>query len=76
MPFRPVLRRYTFPFNLLGWPALSIPNGITAEGLPTGLQIAGPPDSEERLLILGYQLEKALGLVDELGIEPRPSAAD
>jgi Asp-tRNA(Asn)/Glu-tRNA(Gln) amidotransferase A subunit family amidase len=35
------------------------------------VQIAGPPDSEERLLILGQRLESAIGLVDKLGIEPR-----
>ncbi len=70
-PFRAALSRFTRPFNLLGWPALTLPNGITDDGLPTGVQIAAPPDSEERLLILGYQLERALGLVDKLGIEPR-----
>jgi aspartyl-tRNA(Asn)/glutamyl-tRNA(Gln) amidotransferase subunit A len=75
-PFRPALSRFTRPFNLLGWPALTLPNGISDEGLPTGVQIAGPPDSEERLLILGYQLEKALGFVDKLGIEPRYPAVD
>jgi aspartyl-tRNA(Asn)/glutamyl-tRNA(Gln) amidotransferase subunit A len=75
-PFRPALSRFTRPFNLLGWPALTLPNGISDEGLPTGVQIAGPPDSEERLLILGCQLERALGLVDKLGIEPRHPAAD
>lgn len=74
-PFRHTLSRFTRPFNLLGWPALTLPNGISDEGLPTGVQIAGPPDSEERLLILGYQLEKALGLVDKLGIEPKDPAA-
>jgi aspartyl-tRNA(Asn)/glutamyl-tRNA(Gln) amidotransferase subunit A len=70
-PFRAALSRFTYPFNVLGWPALTLPNGMSDEGLPTGVQIAGPPDSEERLLILGYQLEKALDLVDKLGIEPK-----
>lgn len=70
-PFRELLGRFTRPFNLLGWPALSIPNGVDAAGLPTGVQIAGPAHSENRLLLLGYQLEKSLGLVEKLGIEPR-----
>jgi aspartyl-tRNA(Asn)/glutamyl-tRNA(Gln) amidotransferase subunit A len=69
-PFRPLLGRFTRPFNLLGWPALSIPNGITTEGLPTGIQIAGPPDSEWRLLNFGHQLENSLGIVAKLEIEP------
>ncbi len=74
-PFRHTLSRFTRPFNLLGWPALTLPNGISDDGLPTGVQLAGPPDSEDRLLILGYQLERALGLVDKLGIEPKGAAA-
>jgi len=67
---RSLLSRFTRPFSLLGWPAMSIPNGMGIDGLPTGIQIAGPPDSEERLLTIGYQIERALGLVDRLGIEP------
>jgi aspartyl-tRNA(Asn)/glutamyl-tRNA(Gln) amidotransferase subunit A len=70
-PFRPLLGRFTRPFNLLGWPALSVPNGTNSQGLPTGVQLVGPPDSERRLFILGHRLEKDLGLVAELGIEPR-----
>ena len=70
-PFRAAWNRFTRPFNLLGWPALTLPNGINDKGLPAGLQIVGPPHSEGKLLILGDQLERALGLVDKLGIEPR-----
>lgn len=69
-PFRALLSLFTRPFNLLGWPALTVPNGVNPEGLPTGVQIAGPPDSEARLLILGHRLERTLGFVDKLGIEP------
>ena len=32
---------FTFPFNLTGHPAISVPCGFTAEGLPVGLQIVG-----------------------------------
>jgi len=70
-PFRDITSRFTRPFNLLGWPALSVPNGVNSEGLPTGIQIAGPPESEARLLILGHHLEQSLGLTTLLGIEPK-----
>jgi Asp-tRNA(Asn)/Glu-tRNA(Gln) amidotransferase A subunit family amidase len=32
---------FTFPFNLTGWPAATVPCGFDAEGLPVGLQIVG-----------------------------------
>jgi aspartyl-tRNA(Asn)/glutamyl-tRNA(Gln) amidotransferase subunit A len=38
--------------NLVGHPAISVPNGFGAEGLPTGLQIVGPAFSENRLLFI------------------------
>jgi aspartyl-tRNA(Asn)/glutamyl-tRNA(Gln) amidotransferase subunit A len=69
-PIRPLLSRFTRPASLLGWPALTLPNGMSEEGLPTGIQFVGPPDSEERLLILGHRLEEALGWVKKFPIEP------
>jgi len=54
-----LLTRYTAPFNLTGLPALSIPCGFTADGLPIGLQIVGPPWAEDRLLQAGYAYEQA-----------------
>ena len=32
---------FTYPFNLTGQPAASVPAGFTANGLPVGLQIVG-----------------------------------
>ena len=74
IPFREALSRLTRPFNFLGWPALCLPNGTNEEGLPTGVQIAGPPDSEWQLLRLGHHVEQALRIVDKLGIEPKTPA--
>ena len=40
----------TRPFSYLGLPAISVPCGIDTNGLPIGLQLAGRPFSEARLL--------------------------
>jgi aspartyl-tRNA(Asn)/glutamyl-tRNA(Gln) amidotransferase subunit A len=45
--------------SLAGIPAISIPNGFS-EGLPTGLQIAGPAFSENRLLDAAHALERSI----------------
>jgi aspartyl-tRNA(Asn)/glutamyl-tRNA(Gln) amidotransferase subunit A len=49
----------TVPMSLAGIPALSIPCGLS-DGLPVGLQIAGPAFSENRLLDAAHALELAL----------------
>jgi aspartyl-tRNA(Asn)/glutamyl-tRNA(Gln) amidotransferase subunit A len=50
----------TVPMSLAGIPAISIPCGLS-QGLPVGLQLAGPVFSENRLLDAAYALEQALG---------------
>lgn len=45
-----LMLRNTAPFNRLGLPAISVPCGETSEGLPVGLQIAGPAAGEARVL--------------------------
>src|SRR5258705_13350207 len=37
---------FTYPFNLTGQPAASVPAGWTDEGLPAGLQIVGGPHAD------------------------------
>jgi aspartyl-tRNA(Asn)/glutamyl-tRNA(Gln) amidotransferase subunit A len=49
----------TVPMSLAGIPAISIPSGIS-DGLPVGLQLAGPAFSENRLLDAAYALEGAI----------------
>jgi len=40
--------RNTRPFNVLGWPTISVPCGQTRAGLPIGLQMSGPPAEKRR----------------------------
>jgi aspartyl-tRNA(Asn)/glutamyl-tRNA(Gln) amidotransferase subunit A len=50
----------TVPMSLAGIPAISIPCGLS-QGLPVGMQLAGPAFSENRLLDAAHALEQAIG---------------
>jgi aspartyl-tRNA(Asn)/glutamyl-tRNA(Gln) amidotransferase subunit A len=58
-PREPETDTNTAPFNLYGIPAISIPCGFTATGLPIGLMIAGPRYAEGRVLALAAAYERA-----------------
>ena len=50
---------YTPTWNYVGQPAASVPAGFDDDGLPTAVQLAGPPNSEPAIVSLAAQLEAA-----------------
>ena len=60
LPASAMLSRFTSPFNLTGLPALTIPCGFDAEGLPISLQLIGRPGEDARVLCVGRWVEKLL----------------
>jgi amidase len=62
--------RFSFLATTALLPALSIPAGFTASGLPVGLQLIGPPRGEARLLQVALFVEQALAL-GSTPIDPR-----
>ncbi len=55
---------FTPAWNVTGQPAISVPAGRTADGLPLAVQLVGRPGSEELLLGLAAQLERATSFSD------------
>jgi Asp-tRNA(Asn)/Glu-tRNA(Gln) amidotransferase A subunit family amidase len=54
-----LLTQYTRPFNLNGFPAITVPCGFSDDGLPLGLQLAGRPFEEETVLRAAHAYEQA-----------------
>ncbi len=55
---------YAWPWNVLGWPGVSVPAGLNAKGLPIGAQLLGHDSDEATLISLAAQLEAAEGWPD------------
>ncbi len=51
---------YTIGVNLAGLPAVSVPNCLTAQGKPLGLQLIGPQKGDRLVLQTAHVLEKVL----------------
>ncbi|KAA1416836.1 amidase [Nocardioides humilatus] len=49
---------FAAPWNMAGWPAMSVPAGLDADGRPLGVQLVGKPGSEAELLALAAQIEQ------------------
>ena len=75
------LSAFTAPFNVTGQPAASVPVGVSEEGHPIGVQIAGRPLGDGTVLALCKQIEDAMPWrrapgrrARRGGNEPRPEA--
>lgn len=67
-----------YPFSLANVPALSVPMGFSANGLPLALQFAAKPFDEETLLGIAHGYERAAGwwrYLPDLGQTLAPVAA-
>jgi aspartyl-tRNA(Asn)/glutamyl-tRNA(Gln) amidotransferase subunit A len=51
--------RNTSPFDVYGWPTISIPCGFTESGFPIGLQVSGPSGGDAVVLRLAHAYEQA-----------------
>jgi aspartyl-tRNA(Asn)/glutamyl-tRNA(Gln) amidotransferase subunit A len=54
---------FTVPASLAGVPAMSVPAGLSAEGLPLGLQVIGRHFDEETVFAVSGAIERAAGFV-------------
>jgi aspartyl-tRNA(Asn)/glutamyl-tRNA(Gln) amidotransferase subunit A len=56
---------FTYPFNITGQPAASVPCGFTEDGLPIGLQIVGRKYDEMTVLKASAAFERAKPWADK-----------
>ena len=49
---------YTYLENMIGFPAASVPIGLSKEGLPIGLQVIGRRYQDKNVYRVAYALEK------------------
>jgi amidase len=52
---------FAFAWNVVGWPGISVPAGLTSSGLPIGAQLLGRENDEATLLSLAGSVERAAG---------------
>ncbi|HEX5060798.1 MAG TPA: Asp-tRNA(Asn)/Glu-tRNA(Gln) amidotransferase subunit GatA [Kofleriaceae bacterium] len=56
---------FTLSCNLAGLPGISVPCGLTSDGLPIGAQLLGKPLDEATVLRVGHVIESLVGLRDQ-----------
>jgi amidase len=68
--------RLTLAITVTSCPAISVPCGFTANGLPVGLQLVGKPRGEAALISAAALFEAEHSNIAQLPIDPRPIAAE
>ena len=53
--------RFTMPWSVLGWPALSVPAGFSPSGLPVGIQLAAAAGAEAQIFAIASTYERVAG---------------
>ncbi|WP_254473957.1 Asp-tRNA(Asn)/Glu-tRNA(Gln) amidotransferase subunit GatA [Bartonella sp. B1098] len=53
---------FTVPVNMAGLPGMSVPAGLSSNGLPLGLQLIGKPFAEEVIFQIAHIIEQAAGI--------------
>jgi len=61
VPTFPIYSHNTDSASIAGQPGISLPVGLTAAGLPVGMEIDGPEQSDRRLLAVALTLERIIG---------------
>lgn len=61
VPTFPAYIHNTEPGSLVSLPGISLPVGLTADGMPVGMEIDGPENSDRRLLSVAATLEQIIG---------------
>jgi amidase len=62
--------RFSFLSTATSLPSISVPAGLTASGMPVGIQLIGPPRGEAKLLGVASFIEKTAGISQLLPIDP------
>ena len=61
VPLIPATTQFTFPVNAAGLPAIALPGGFAADGMPIGFQIIGRPFADRTLVAVGEAFQNRTG---------------
>ncbi len=73
--FAPTAAECRIPFNVTGTPAIAVPTGFTAAGLPLAMQIAGAAFAEPMVYRIAHACCEATGFADRRPLVARAAEA-